>query len=94
MVFNFKNVGDLPIFPNATKESDIKVSVYLTGISALSETVENGYEKNYAYFSLTVPAYNTRVYTVRVKVKSFYADVLIKIIEFTVVYFDVNKISA
>ena len=36
---------------------------------------------------------NSRFYTIQIAVKSSSGDVLIKVIEFTVVYFDVTKIG-
>lgn len=96
LVFNYKSIGSVgtqPIFPSSTDPINIRVTVYLTGIDAESETVSNGYSRNYAYFSLTVDTKTASFYTVLVKLRSM-GDALIRRIEFTVVYFDVVKIAA
>jgi hypothetical protein len=80
IVFNFKNLGASPIFPPDSNINNIQVSVYLTGIELQSETIQNGYSKNYAYFSLAVSKVTTNFYTILVSVHSNFGDVLMKTI--------------
>ena len=91
--FNFKsnensNGDKIPIFPSNTNINNIRISVYLTGISSQSETILNGYSINYHFMSLNVRVINATHYEVQVGIKSELGDVQIDEVEFTVVYFN------
>ena len=80
--FNFKSNEDpngnlVPIFPSSTLLSNIRVSVYLSGIKASSETIQNGYPTNYNFFSLDASIDDTLFYRVNISIRSSFGDVLI-----------------
>lgn len=80
-VFNYKSIGptenQTPIFPSEADPNNINVAVFLTGIDAESETVSNGYSRNYAYFSLSVQSKTASFYSIIVKLRSS-GDALIR----------------
>ena len=66
------------------------MSVYLTGISASSELVTNGYPTNHNYFAMTASILSTSEYRISVSVQSDFGDITITQVEYTIIYFDVS----
>lgn len=71
-VFNFKQ----QISVNSLA-SDIRLSVYLTGIVSTSELVSNGYPTNHTYFSISGKVLSSTNYQIDVTVQSTYGDITI-----------------
>lgn len=65
----------------------------MTGISMTSELTNNGYSVNRTYFKMTATKLALPFYNITVEVQSMFGDITIAQIEYTVVYFDVVRIS-
>lgn len=70
--------------------ANIRVSVYLTGISSSSELVSNGYPTNHTNFFLAARVLNSANYEIDVTVSSQYGDISISQVEYTIIYFDIT----
>jgi hypothetical protein len=81
-------------FITGSNLSDIRVSVFLTGISMTSEMTNNGYSVNRTYFQMSAAKGQLPFYSITVQVQSQYGDITISQVEYTVVYFDVAKINS
>lgn len=91
LIYDFKTIEQgttsRPIFDTSVPLADISLTIYLNGIISTSENTNNGYAKNYTYFSLTTRFNNTKFYEVIIEVRSTFGDVTIQSIEFTAIYF-------
>lgn len=65
----------------------------MTGLNGQSETIANGYATNKAYFALTTNVLNKLLYEVIISIQDNGGDILIKSIEFTILYYDIVSIS-
>lgn len=83
--FNFKSQ-----IASNTQSSNIRLSVYLTGITSSSELVSNGYPTNHTSFFMTSKVLSPTNYQIDVSVKSLYGDITISQVEYTIIYFDVG----
>lgn len=72
-VFNFKEQ-----ISQSSLTSNIRVAVFLTGISSSSELVSNGYPTNHTYFFLNSKIVSSANYQIDVSVNSLYGDISLK----------------
>jgi hypothetical protein len=70
--FNFKQQ-----IASNSQVGNIKVAVFLTGITSSSELVSNGYPTNHTYFTLAAKVLSTTNYEIYVTVNSLYGDISI-----------------
>jgi hypothetical protein len=70
--FNFKQQ-----ISGNSQLANIKVAVFLTGITSSSELVSNGYPTNHTYFNLAARVSSTTNYQIDVTVNSQYGDITI-----------------
>lgn len=73
--------------------ANIRLSVYLTGISTNSELTSNGYAVNRTYFKMEARKLELPFYSIVVEVQSMFGDITISQVEYTVLYFDVSMMS-
>lgn len=88
-VFNFKEQ-----ISSSSFRQNIRVSVFLTGISASAELVSNGYPTNHTFFFMRTSILSTSNYQIDFSVNSLYGDIAVNLIEYTIIYFDVTLMSA
>lgn len=72
---------------------NIRLQVFMTGISMTSELTNNGYSVNRTYFKMTAQKQALPFYNITVEVQSMFGDITIAQIEYTVVYFDIILIN-
>lgn len=70
--FNFKQ----QVSTNS-QVSNIRIAVFLTGITSASELVSNGYPTNHTYFLLSAKILSASNYEIDVTVNSNYGDISI-----------------
>jgi hypothetical protein len=83
--FNFKQQ-----IASNSQMANIKVAVFLTGVTSSSELVSNGYPTNHTDFALSARVLSTANYEIDVTVNSQYGDISISQVEYTIIYFDIT----